>query len=95
MKKRKPSSRRDVEHELRYLRAENVVADFGTARDRKVIAAVWSWLSLNGVVAWRTKKGDFDTNARPGRRMRDPGRSDAVVIREDAWRHAAKVFGRR
>jgi hypothetical protein len=42
---------------LRYMKFDNVLKDFKTPDQIKAIRAVFKWLSLSGICAWKNKKG--------------------------------------
>jgi hypothetical protein len=55
-----------TDRELRYMDPKNIAKDFPSTRERTAIAAVFEWISLNGVCAWKLKRG-YTTDAISGR----------------------------
>ena len=87
--------------ELRYMDEKAVLADFRSPRERKAMAALWSWLSVNALCAWNPtkRKADreiFDTVAnrngqRPSKRLFS--KPAATVIENDVWERGRRAFG--
>ena len=87
--------------ELRYMDEKAVLAEFRSRRERKAMAALWSWLSLNGLCAWNPtkRKADreiFDTVAnrngeRPSKRLFS--KPAGTVIENDVWERGRRAFG--
>jgi hypothetical protein len=92
------AERTHLREALRYYSTEGVLKDFPSKRERAAMAALWKWLSLNGVVAWKTKKDPhvFDTIAAgPGRRRRWGMKTHAVVFKDQTWRAGETAFAER
>lgn len=81
-----------LRRELRYASAAQVAADFPTAHDRKVIAAVLRWVSHNSAVAWRDGLGRYDTVWNRDGQTRDLRHTDAIVIQEADWDAATRIL---
>lgn len=72
---------------------ENIIEDFGSEHDQKVIAAVMEWFGLNSTVAWRLKDGTYDCVwNRDRNKCRDLNASDAIVISEKTWRRGRDLL---
>lgn len=83
-----------VERRLRYMSPENIAADFHSERERAAIAAVFKWLSLNGICAWELKRpGTYSTTAMSKTVRRDFGTSNAIVLENERYEHAKAVLG--
>jgi hypothetical protein len=80
---------------LRYMNAENIMADFPSKEQQDAIKAVFKWLLLNGICAWKTKRGQYTVDALTRLdKMRSPfDPHDAIVIDNDVLIKAEKVFG--
>ena len=87
---------RRVRRELRYMSAEHVARDHRSPEARAAIAAVFSWMSLNGIVAWTGKDGRISTNAMCRGQMRDfdAEPSDAIVFDAKGWEEAKRILVR-
>ena len=79
---------------LRYMSPEHIAKDFGSARERTAIAAVFRWLSLNAITAWPLKRhGHYATVARSAGVNRKIGTSTAMVLSDEQYDRARKVLG--
>lgn len=77
-----------LDHELRYISPENVAKDFSAPRERAAIAAVFRWLSLNGICAWEGKRpGTYSTLYRTPLE-----KNDAIVLSHEQYEHARLIF---
>jgi len=85
-----------MRRELRYLSPENVARDHRSPEARAAIAAVFSWMDLNGIVAWTGKDGRISTNAMHRGRLRhfDADPCDAIVFDAKRWEEAKRVLVR-
>ena len=82
-----------IEKALRYMNPSDISADFTTVAERRAIAAVFKWLSLNGVCAWQLKGGTYSTTAMGkgiGRLCRP---SHAIVLETSAYEAAREILG--
>ncbi len=76
---------------LKYISPEEVAKDFRSPRERAAIAAVFKWLSLNGLCAWRLKNGQYSTTAM-SKTVRRDGPHEGVLLDTEALRRAEKVL---
>lgn len=76
---------------LKYISPEEVAKDFRSPRERAAIAAVFKWLSLNSLCAWRLKNGQYSTTAR-SKTVRRDGPYDGVLLDTEALMRAEKVL---
>lgn len=85
---------KEEEKALRHYTPEGVLKEFGSKHDRKVIAAMMDWLSMNSLCAWRFKnnKQHVSTNAVSRTVMRDMNKYDCVVLDRDRLDHAMEVL---
>lgn len=100
-KAKKSDDRREsraFDEALRYMHPENIAKDFPDAKSKKAIAAVFDWLCLNGIAAWRLKNGTYSTVASRGGRHpvnRSLGTSDTVVLDNATFARAMKLLAPR
>jgi len=73
---------------------EGILREFKSKHDKKVISAVFDWLSMNALCAWRFKnnKQHVSTNAISRTVMRDTNKYDCVVLDRDRLDHAIEVL---
>ena len=94
LKLRKPEccmKKIDLKEHLKYISPEEVAKDFRSPRERAAIAAVFKWLSLNGLCAWRLKNGQYSTKAM-SKTVRRDGPHEGVLLDTGALRRAEKVL---
>ena len=82
-----------IEKELRYMNPSDIAADFTTVAERRAIAAVFQWLSLNGVCAWQLKGGTYSTTAMGKGIDRLCQPSHAIVLEDSAYEAAREILG--
>jgi len=79
---------------LKYLLSEDLVRDFKSKKERAAIAAVFKWLSLNAIVAWKLKKsGQYTTLAMSRHTWKVIEKYDAFVLSRDTVDKAEKLLG--
>lgn len=84
-----------LQEEFRYYTPEGIIREFRTKRDKRVIAAVMRWLSMNSVVGWRFKGKSgchITTSACPQVLNRNLDKYDVIVLDKTLLDHAEKVL---
>jgi hypothetical protein len=77
---------------LRYMNPKNIAEDFPTPHDQKVIAAVFKWLSLNSVCAWKDKQHKYSVVAM-SKTVKRERPHDAVLLDVEQLQQAEKALG--
>jgi hypothetical protein len=77
---------------LRYMNPKNIAEDFPTPHDQKVIAAVFKWLSLNSVCAWKDKQHKYSVVAM-SKTVKRTTSHDAIVLDVKQYQEAEKALG--
>jgi|SRR5271166_2656403 len=79
--------------ELRYIDPDNIAIDFTSSREREAIAAVFKWLSLNGICGWQLKKsGNYSTTYISKGGVKQVGPHEAIVLSVEQYDRAKKAL---